>query len=335
MGKEKILLFHKVNRSFIEKDYQILSEKYNIKKIMINFKNIKNSLNLIKAFIYIFNYSIVFFWFASPIFLPFVILSKILGKKRIVVAGGYDVAYAKYKTYKYGLRNRLFQKYIVSLILNNSTAVFPVSNYTKKEVLSFSKPKNIKTIYNGINIENFNKIKGIEKENIVITVASDIGNQYYKKGLGTFVDIAKKMPKTKFFLIGKCNTKHKLVKRILKSKPKNLTLLDFINQDVLIKLYSKAKVYAQLSLHESFGLALAEAMLCECVPVIANTSALPEVVGKVGYTIKYNDVEESIKKITEALNSSKERQKQARERIIKNFSLTRRKQEILRFINNL
>ena len=227
------------------------------------------------------------------------------------------------------------RKYIVSSILNNSTAVIPVSNYTKREALSFSTPKKIETIYNGINIENFNKIRGIEKENIVITVASDIGNQYYKKGLGTFVEIARKMLNTKFFLIGKCDRSHEFVKKILKNKPKNLTVLDFVDQDVLIKLYSKAKVYAQLSLHESFGMALAEAMLCECVPVIANTSALPEVVGNVGYKVKYNDIEESIKKISEALNASKERQKQARERIIKNFSFTRRKQEILRFIDNL
>ncbi len=332
MEKNKILFLHAINRSFIEIDYQILSEKYYVKKLMINLRNIKN---LIKSFIFTFNHSIIYFWFASPIFLPLVIFSKMIGKKQIVVVGGFEVADVKYKKYKYGLRNRLFQKNLVSLILNNSTAVFPVSNYTKKGVLSFSKPKIIETIYNGINIEKFNKIKGIEKENIVITVASDVGKQYYIKGLGTFVDIAKKMPKTRFLLIGKCDTKHKLVKKKLKSKPKNLTVLGFINQDVLIKLYSKAKVYVQLSLHESFGLALTEAMLCECVPVIANTSALPEIIGKVGYKVKYNDIEDSIKKISMALNSSKEHQKQARERIIKNFPLTRRKQEILRFLNNL
>ncbi|MHA1285733.1 MAG: glycosyltransferase [Promethearchaeota archaeon] len=335
MRKEKVLFLCEINRSFIEIDYRILSEKYDVKKLIINFKSIKHFLNLLKAIFYIFKHSIIFIWFASPIFLPIIIISKLSRKKRIVIAGGYDAAYAKYKKYIYGVRNHIFLKYFVSMIFNNSTAVFPLSNYTKKEVLSFSKPKNIETIYLGIDIEKFNKIKGIEKENIVITVASDIGRQYYKKGLGIFVEIARKMPNVKFLLIGRCDINHKLVKKILENKPNNLILIDFVKQEDLIKLYSKAKVYAQLSLHESFGRSLAEAMLCECIPVIANTSALPEVVGNVGYYVKYNNIEDSIIMISKALNSPKEYQKYVRERIIKNFSLLKRKQKLLRAINNL
>ena len=41
----------------------------------------------------------------------------------------------------------------------------------------------------------------------------------------------------------------------------------------------------QASLHEGFGLSLAEAMLAGAVPVVTSAGALPEVVGDTGVTI--------------------------------------------------
>jgi glycosyltransferase involved in cell wall biosynthesis len=54
-------------------------------------------------------------------------------------------------------------------------------------------------------------------------------------------------------------------------------MLDFVDQDDLIALYSQASCFVFPSLYESFGLAMVEAMACGCPVVASRTGALPEV----------------------------------------------------------
>ena len=100
------------------------------------------------------------------------------------------------------------------------------------------------------------------------------------------------------------------------------------SQDELIMLYSESKVYCQLSLHESFGCALVEAMLCDCIPVVTNRGALPEIVGKEGYIIPFGNVNRTVEAIKEALNSYNKGSRTQGEK----FSFTKRKEGLLRCI---
>ena len=107
----------------------------------------------------------------------------------------------------------------------------------------------------------------------------------------------------------------------------------FADDQALLKSYQKAKVYCQLSYYESFGVALAEAMACECVPVIADRGALPEVIGDVGFYVPYGDPEATAEAIGKALKSGKGAE--ARERIKTMFSLERRRDEFICEIEEL
>lgn len=96
------------------------------------------------------------------------------------------------------------------------------------------------------------------------------------------------------------------------------------------------KVYVQASAHEGFGIAVAEAMSCECIPIGAMYTSLWEVIGDAGYLIKYGDLNELVSAIKMAI-SNPTLGKLARKRIIKLFSVStiNRSEKFKEIINNL
>ena len=69
----------------------------------------------------------------------------------------------------------------------------------------------------------------------------------------------------------------------------NVEFTGWVSDEDLHALYRRASVYVQASRHEGFGLAVAEAMLAGCVPVVMNVTAMPEVVGDAGVLIDSQD----------------------------------------------
>ncbi len=71
----------------------------------------------------------------------------------------------------------------------------------------------------------------------------------------------------------------------------NVEFTGWLSDEDLHAIYRRASVYVQASRHEGFGLAVAEAMLAGCVPVVMNVTAMPEVVGDAGMLIDSQDPE--------------------------------------------
>jgi glycosyltransferase involved in cell wall biosynthesis len=113
----------------------------------------------------------------------------------------------------------------------------------------------------------------------------------------------------------------------------NVEFTGYLNPETLLAYYQKAKVYCQLSTHESFGVAVAEAMSCGCVPVVTRKYSLPEIVGDTGFYVPYNDPEATAEAIEKALRSDKG--VKARERVQKNFSLKTREKKLIREVSDL
>jgi len=95
-------------------------------------------------------------------------------------------------------------------------------------------------------------------------------------------------------------------------------------------MVSKTKVYAQLSFHEGFGVAVAEAMLCECIPVLSTKGALPEVGGKNAYYVPFGDPKFAATVIERALKSNNGGIFRAR--VMLNFQLKKRISELRRIL---
>lgn len=87
--------------------------------------------------------------------------------------------------------------------------------------------------------------------------------------------------------------------------------------------------------NESFGMALVEGMACECIPIVTDRGALPEVVGDTGFYVPYGTPKATAEAIKEALNSSGDLGKKARERIKNMFSIERRERELIEIIEGM
>jgi len=320
----RVLFVYYQLSSFVRCDLEILKRHFDVESLQI--QTFRNPLNILRLFVGVLHADLVYTWFAGTNAFFIVLFSKFLGKKSVVVLGGYEVAYVP--EIGYGSLLSPFGRVKVKFVLRNATKVLAVSKSTFREALRFAQPKRIAVVYNGVDIEKF-RPSG-DKEDLVITVANISGLTLKRKGLDTFVKASAYLRDTRFILVGRYDNSIEPLKRIAGS---NVIFTGYVSDELLVAFYRKAKVYCQLSAYESFGVALAEAMACGCEPVVTNRYALPEVVGDVGFYVPYGDPKVTAEAIKKALKSDKG--KLARERIEKYFSLKAREQKLIKEIISL
>ena len=277
---------------------------------------------------------VVVSWFADWHSYYAVRIANFLKKKSIIITGGYDTS--AIPEIGYGIAaNRPHHLHMVQDVLRMSNVLIVNSLFAKRELLhNFDVDEGkISAIYHGFQIDSLDKSnKKVRKENIVLTVAFISKVNLLLKGLKTFVQSARYLPHMRFILVGP-----NMDESILELKEIALPNVEFLGglygKD-LQNIYKKAKVYVQASMCESFGCALAEAMLCECVPVVTREGALPEVVGECGFYVPANDPKEIALAIDKA-SSNLFLGKQARNRIVERFQLKKREETLRDLINNM
>jgi glycosyltransferase involved in cell wall biosynthesis len=322
----KITFTYYLLSPFVRQDCEILSRHFRVEAV-----NYRRPSDILKMIQHIRRSDISFSWFASGHSFIAVVFSKLLGKKSVVVAGGYDVAFApeiNYGQYTLSWQKRLYADFV----LKHADIILAVSEFTKMEVLARTTPKRLMVVYNAIDTEKF--FPRGEKENLVLTVAS--GQRAIElKGLDTFVKAAPYLPDVRFIVLGLSDDDMKALESIRSSS--NVELHGYVEHKELIDYYQKARVYCQLSYRESFGVALAEAMSCECVPVATERGALPEVVGDVGFYANYGDPESTARAIETALEMAltSGSGSKARERIVSTFQKSRRETMLVEIIKDL
>lgn len=156
-------------------------------------------------------------------------------------------------------------------------------------------------------------------------------DRFFIKGIDTFLETAKLFPNIIFVVVGLEGECKKLAE---KYKNPNVQLVGFLKQRKLLKFYQRAKVYCQLSRHEGLPTVLCEAMLCECIPIGTKVNGIVTVIKNVGFLIDRNpkEIGGTIKK---ALNVREDLGKKARGRIIKLFSIDKRRKGLLEQIEKL
>lgn len=327
--KNKILFVYSSLPSFVRRDLEILERHFTVKKMKITTYRVTKKgsdplafLRLLKGVLWA---DVVYSWFARWNAFFIALFCMFLRKKCIIVVGGYEVAYVPQMNYGSMLKRR--SVYIVKFIFRFAHKILAVSRFSRREILNYAAHEKVELVYNGIDCERF-KPCGEKRNNLVLIVGPISKEQIKIHGLNTFIKATKLLPKVEFIAIGLSKD---AIDSLSESLTPNVTLMGIIPQKDLIPYYQKAKVYCQLSLRESFGVALAEAMSCRCVPVVTkNGGAMSEVVGNTGFFACFNDPGNVAEMIMKALKSGKG--KEARKRIVKHFSITRREKTLVNLI---
>lgn len=322
--------------SFIRLDIEILKERYKVientypwqKKHLLPFILIRQFFfllrNLRKS-----EHVIISFggWWA---WLP-TLMAKWYKRPSYVIIHGTDAC--SFPEINYGNLRKPILKTILRKAYRRASYLLPVSDsliytentyYDKNRVIKqgiqhfFPKNKTPKIVIpNAIDLKRWQILDSKRKENTFITVLSE--GQFVRKGGEIIIDIAPNLPQLQFIFVGINIPEH------LENIPQNVTFIPRTSPENLLLLYNEAKFYLQLSIFEGFGVALCEAMACGCIPIIANTNAMPYIIGDSGYVLDYRNS----KLLTETLLSitfdKKLKQSQlARQRIINDFTTKKR-----------
>jgi glycosyltransferase involved in cell wall biosynthesis len=218
---------------------------------------------------------LVFQWFATPA-AP-VLAARMARKPSIVIAGGYDVACVPEIGYglMLGRRTRLMGQ----LTLQLASRVLCVSQSTLSEAKRWAPRARLTCVPHGLDPARYPQ--GTNDRRQVVTVGAVSREYLRRKGLDTFAEVSRLVPEVPFFLVGRI-VEEEAASLLRTLGGPNLRLTGYLPDEELYEFLRQSAVYAQLSRHEGFGYALAEAMLSGCSPVATSVGALPDVIGRTG-----------------------------------------------------
>lgn len=323
---KKVAVVSAYQKTFIEQDIKALKDEFEVLKLQLPKKNLRNILQLLRI---IQQTDLVLIWFADFWAMLAVFLSKILGKKTVVVVGGYELAALPDLNYGGLLRKRAYR--MVSYILKNADRVLFVDDSLRQEARSklHLNLESFQVVPSGIDTNFF--VEAGAKKNMVLTVAACHTTEIaILKGLDKFADVAKLLPEITFCIVG---AEAEAAQWLRALKVKNLKIVNQLPPLELLKYYQQASVYCQLSVREGLPNALCEAMLCGCVPVGSNVNGIPTAIGNTGVICPDRElitIYNSIKTAMEMGKTSKPRL-----RIKENFSLQLRKKKLKEIFEEL
>ena len=277
------------------------------------------------------SHHIVFCWFASWHSLLPVLLARLLRKPSVVVTGGYDVA--NLPEIGYGSQRGGLRRWVARTVIHNATVVLAFSNSACREAVqnAQAQPDKVKLLYQGVPPLGINRSVG--RVNSVLTVGDVSRDNIWRKGLLPFVRAARLFPDYAFLVVGEWRDSS--IEVLHAEAPPNVQFLGRVSDDQLASLYVSSKVYVQASLHEGFGMSLAEAMLGGCIPVVTKAGSLPEVVGETGVYIDSQAPEQIAKGIELALQYGEDQRRLVRQRVKGKFSLEQRGARLLAVVEAL
>ena len=326
MSRRRVLYVHSRRASFVAIDREILAERYEVEDLY----QPGRWPNPVKVIGGVLRADVVFGWFASwHTFVP-ITLSWLMRKPSVMIVGGFDTA--NMPDIGYGYQQGGIRRAASRWIMRRARRLATNSEYSLSEIERNTPipPTRVRVIHHGVP-DPFGEGPSA-KEREALTVGAIDRTTLVQKGQLPFVEAAALLPDVRFTFAGKWLDGS--VDELRARAGDNVNFTGWLSDDDLHAAYRRAAVYVQASRHEGFGLAVAEAMLAGCVPVVMNVTAMPEVVGDAGVLIESQAPGEVAEGIRRALELGPDAAPRARERILTAFPMERRREGILQVVED-
>jgi glycosyltransferase involved in cell wall biosynthesis len=324
--KKRLLFVHSRKASFVAIDRDILAERYEVEDLYQPGR-VPNPGKVLRG---VLRADVVFGWFASwHTFFP-ITLAWLLRKPSVLIIGGFDTA--NMPDIGYGYQQGGLRRAASRWIMRRARRLVTNSEYSLSEIERNTPipPERVTVIHHGVP-DPFGESPPA-KEREALTVGAIDHTTLVQKGQLPFVEAARALPDVRFTVAGKWLDGS--VDELRARAGDNVEFTGWLSDEDLHAAYRRAAVYVQASRHEGFGLAVAEAMLAGCVPVVMNVTAMPEVVGDAGVLIESQQPEDVADGVRRALDLGPDAARRARERILTAFPMKRRRDGILRVVED-
>lgn len=215
----------------------------------------------------------------------------------------FPILYWKKLKFKVGFLVYLLS-YIIWKVAARAKIIVANSSLTKEHIEKVLKRKDVKVILEGIDRKKFRQKTKKEK---VLTLCF-VGNYSYRKRVDIAIKLFRELRKKvncKLFIIG---GKLKSVYYVnfdlshLKNE-KDIIILDRVNDDKLVEIYSKSHFLIFPSIVEGFGLPIIEALSCNTLPITFKFSDIPKEVKEL--SIECEDINDAVDKILKIWKNKK------------------------------
>jgi glycosyltransferase involved in cell wall biosynthesis len=324
--RPRILFVHSRKASFVAIDREILAERWEVEDLY----QPGRVPNLVKVIPQVMRADLVFGWFASwHTFAP-ITLAWLLRKPSVQIVGGFDTA--SMPDIGYGYQQGGLRRWASRWIMRRAGRLVTNSHYSRSEIAANTPipPERVTVVHHGVPDRFGPLADGEARERTALTVGHLVKTTLMQKGHQPFVEAARHLPDVRFVFVGKWHDD--AIEHLRALAPENVEFTGWLSDEDLEAVYRRASVYVQASRHEGFGLAVAEAMLAGCVPVVMDVTAMPEVVDGAGVLISSQEPEAVADGVRTALARGPEAHRAARERIVTEFPLRIRREGIQRVV---
>ena len=219
-------------------------------------------------------------WFAAATYGAATLAAcRAAGVPCLVVAGGMDVASCP--DIGFGEARGGWRRAASRWVLEHAALVWAFSESARREIAARARPRAIAVVAPAVDTGWFRPpVPPPARERLVLTTCAAIRRVgIAQKGLDRLIRAAALLPDVPFVVTGDLATADPAVRAFVAAAPPNVSFAGHVSREALRALYARAAVVAQLSRHEGFGVAAAEAAAMGCALVTTDLPVFEEVLG--------------------------------------------------------
>ncbi len=317
--RPRVAYFHRAMTEFIRIDLELIAERHAL-AVEECATRWPRPLRVLRR---VLTHDVAMSWFASwHSFWP-VLAARLLGRRSVVVIGGYDTARLPEIQYGHGPR---FHRWVARATMRMATVLVAPSEFARDEAATLGiDPSRIEVIPLGLDPAAYPP-SGVMRGGTVITVGGVNRSNLLRKGIEPFVRAAALRPDLEFVVVGGWGDD--AIDHLRAIATPNVRFTGHVSHEDKVRWYQRSRVVVQASKHEAFGLSLVEGMLCGCVPVVTAAGSLPEVTGGCGVIVQNASPAAIAAGIGDALDQGLAAGLAARRHVLWNFTLDERRRRL-------